>query len=263
MAEHYSRIHIRVSSVKVWERFEGNNDFDLQDIISFLTFSGKEGRTSCVLDNWSWRELELEDKVKALAKVLDRDGIVIADTHDINVDPYNYCVYYLGGRVRKKAFNWSKMYYETNIEDIPGWLNYGKFYKVSDKEKKVLINCGFIFADEIFAEFAADLEMPDKVYLRETGFENRPQIIENASLNQKVHFVHSGDSYDDLRLEVMNDQGSLGYLPSDVSDKIAPLFISNMLSCKARIVDLIKLSERNKHAKSPIVAISIETGIAR
>ena len=98
MSQYYSRIHIKVSSIKVWERFEGNNDFDLQDIISFLTFSGKEGSTSCVLDDWSWRELELEDMVKALAKVLDRDGIVIADTHNINVDRYNHCVYYLGGR---------------------------------------------------------------------------------------------------------------------------------------------------------------------
>ena len=130
----------------------------------------------------------------------------------------------------------------------------------------VVINVKSKTLSKIFNEFGLSLDMLKEIedyYGGETGFENRPQIIENASLNQKVHFVHTGDSYDDLRLEVMKDQGSLGYLPSEVSDRIAPLFISNMLDCKAQIVELTKLSERNKHAKSPIVAISIEIGIAR
>ena len=73
--------------------------------------------------------------------------------------------------------------------------------------------------------------------------------------------MHAKDSYDPLRLEVMSNCGSLGYLPSSVSDVIAPALLNKKLAYSARIADLVKLSKRNKHAKSPIVAISINAEI--
>ena len=152
MSEYYSRLHIRVSSPEVWKRFEGNHRFDLQDIIGYFPILAKEGATSFVINNWSWNEIELEDKVKVLKETLGQDGIVISDTNNISVDSYNYCVYYLGGRLRKKSFNRSNMFRETNIKDIPSWLNYGGFFKISEKEATVLSRCGLVFQDGRFEE---------------------------------------------------------------------------------------------------------------
>lgn len=152
MSEYYSRLHIRVFSPEVWNKFEGNRSYDLEDIIDYFPKLAEEGATSLVLNNWSWNEIELEDKVKVLKETLGQDGIVISDTNNISVDSYNYCVYYLGGRLRKKSFNRSNMFRETNIKDIPSWLNYGEFFKVSEKEEMVLSRCGLSFADGSYTE---------------------------------------------------------------------------------------------------------------
>ena len=63
-----------------------------------------------------------------------------------------------------------------------------------------------------------------------------------------------------LLLEVMSEEGSLGYLPSDVGDQLAPLLMNKRLIYRAVVEEVVPLSKRNKHAKSPIVAISIKIG---
>jgi len=59
----------------------------------------------------------------------------------------------------------------------------------------------------------------------------------------------------------MSDLGSLGYFPSDITDKIITFLINNQLNYTAKIVEVVPLSKRNKNAKSPIVAISIEAEV--
>lgn len=261
MSQYCSRLHIKVSSPEIWKKFEDVDDasFDLAEL-------AETNRTSFIIDDWSSMEDELTGIVGALAETLGPDGIIIADTTNINVDPYNYCIFYLGDDVHTDEFSVfgdeekGEMHFETNISDIPGWLSYGEFY-VSKEEKEQLFRCGIASAGGHFEEFSTNLDLPTKIYLRETSFKNRPNNIDETFIAEEVFFVHAKDSYDPMRLEVMNDLGSLGYLPSDVSDAIAPALLNKRLTYTAKVVDLVKLSNRNKHAKSPIVAISIEAEI--
>ena len=262
MSQYYSRLHIKVSSPKIWKKFEDEDDasFDLAEL-------AESDRTSFVIDGeWSSMENELTGIVEALAETLGPDGIIIADTTNINVDSYNYCIFYLGDRVRTVEFSIyreekkSEMHSETSITDIPGWLSYGEF-GVSKEEKEQLFRCRIASVDGHFEEYSMNLDLPAKIYLRETGFKKRPDNIEETFFDEEVYFVHAKDSYDPMRLEVMGDLGSLGYLPSEVSDAIAPALLNKRLTYTARVVELVKLSKRNKHAKSPIIAISIEAEV--
>jgi hypothetical protein len=247
-----------VSAPEVWSRFEEEDDasFDLAKL------ADKE-LTSFVIDEASWTESELKGIVRALAETLGKDGIIIADTHDINVNPYNYCVLYLGNGVYSEEFSIYRgrgkheMHRKTNISDIAEWLSYGEF-GVSDAEKDQLFRCGIALDGKKFYSFSKDLTFPKKIYLRETSFEKRSGAIENCVVGEEVYFVRAGNDYDSMRLEVFGELGSLGYLPSEVGDKVCVFLSNNKLKYTATIVDIVKLSQRNKHAKSPIVAISID-----
>ena len=263
MSQYFSRLHIKVSSPKIWSRFEGEDDasFGLAEL-------AETDHTSYVIDDeWSSREDKLTGIVSALSKTLGEDGIIIADTTNINVNPYNYCIYYLGAQVYTEEFSIysdkdkCEMHSEVSIGDIPGWLSYGEF-SISQKEKEVLFRCGIASVGGRFVEFSTDLEIPEQVYLRETSFRKRPDVIEQTVVGEEVYFVHSWDSYDPLRLEVMSDLGSLGYLPSEVSDKITPVLVNKRLTYTARVTEVIPASKRNKHAKSSIVAVSIEAEVS-
>lgn len=260
MSQYTSRIHIKVSSPKVWSKFEDEDDasFDLAEI-------AKTQRTSFIIDGeWSAVEDELKGVVEALSETLGEDGIIIADTTNINVDPYDYCILYLGSHVRTEEFARGKkaaMAFETSISDIPGWLRYGGFH-VSEKEKEVLFRCGISSIGGHFEEFSAGLELPEQIYLRETSFGKRPDTIEQTLAGEEVYFVHSRDSYDPLRIEVMSELGSLGYLPSEVSDQITPVLSAKRLKYTARVSEVVPASKRNKHAKSSIVSVHIDAEVS-
>ena len=101
MSQIYSRINIRVSSPKIWEKFIDEDDacFDLAELAN-------TNETSFVIDSeWSANDRELYGIVDALADTLGADGIIIADLTDINVDPFDYCIYYLGEEVKTKEFS--------------------------------------------------------------------------------------------------------------------------------------------------------------
>lgn len=263
MSQYYSRICIKVSSPEVWRRFEDEDDagFDLAELADTR-------HTKYVIDEACWVEGEIDGIVEALAETLGDEGIIIADTTNINVDPYNYCVYYLGECVETEEFSIYRheskceMFSETNISDIAGWLSYGGF-RVSESEKEQLFRCGISCSGKSFTEFNTELFLPNKIYLRETSFEGRAERIERCVLDEELYLVHASSKFDDSRLEVMGELGSLGYLPSEVSDSIAPFFLNNRLKYSAKIVDLVRLSVRNKHAKSAIVGIQIEAEICK
>ncbi len=262
MAQYYSRLHIKVFSPEVWKKFDDEDDAGFG-----LAGLAESGETSFVIDSeWPVTEYELTGIVEALAETLGADGIIISDATNINVDPYNYCVFHLGDGVRTEEFDICsqrkkcEMNSKTSITDISGWLNYGNF-SVSEKEKEQLFRCGIALFGGRFVEFSTTPSLPNKIYLRETSFKNRPDNIEETFIAEEVYFVHAECPEDSIRLEVMSDSGSLGYLPSEVSDVIAPALLNNRLNYTAKIVDLVKLSKRNKHAKSPIVAIGVEAEI--
>lgn len=261
MAQYESRVHIKVSSPSIWNRFKDTDDasYDLASLANTRDLS--------YISNDCYYEDDLFSIVEALSKTLGEEGIIIADTTNINIDPYNYCCYYLGDGVKTDYFsidcqkNKSEMFFNTSIYDIIEWLDYGEF-PLSDKEKEHLLKFGITSIGKTFKEFSTDIKLPDKIYIRETSFDGRTATIEKSLLNEEVYFTLAKNSYDPTRLEVKSELGSIGFLPSDVSDVIAPLLFSKKLDYKAYICELIPQSKRNKHAKSAIVAIHIDAVVS-
>lgn len=144
MSQYSARIHIKVATTDMWKKIQNTKypGFDFLDRIDM-------NDTSFVIDGeWSCQEDTLLSIVASLANSLGNEGIVIADTTNINVDPYDHCVYYLGDGVKATEFstfndtdNLGMMFFQTDIHNIAEWLKYGKF-NLSKKEKKQLKDCG-------------------------------------------------------------------------------------------------------------------------
>ncbi len=258
MSQVNTRLHIRVASHDVWKRFKKQDlsEYELEDLSEI-------DADSYVIDESSFDDIE--DIVRIISKVLGKDGIVIADLTDLNIDPFTECYFYLGERVRKASFieGYSNpdlccMAYETEIENIDKWLNYAKF-RTSEQEQQVMSSCGIVEINGNYKEIKKNITgLPQIAYLRETSMNNRAEVIEKSLIGEEVYFVEAANEYDPFRLEVFSELGSLGYLDSYISETIMPLMESKRLDYTARIAELVKLSERNKHAKSSIVGISID-----
>ena len=272
MSQVNTRLHIRVASYDVWKRFKKQDlsEYELEDLSEI-------DADSYVIDESSFDDIE--DIVRIISKVLGKDGIVIADLTDLNIDPFTECYFYLGERVRKTSLfyfylgkrvrkasfseGYSKpdlrcMAYETDIENIDKWLNYAKF-QTSEQEQQVMAACGIVEINGNYKEIKKNITgLPQIAYLRETSMNNRAEVIEKSLIGEEVYFVGAANEYDPFRLEVFSELGSLGYLDSYISETIMPLMESKRLDYTARIAELVKLSERNKHAKSSIVGISID-----
>ena len=94
MSQYASKLHIKVCSPDIWKRFEHADDAGLD-----LAKLAKAGRTSYINDigdECSYTEFELKELVNTIAGTLGKDGIIIACTTDINVDPYYQDFFYLG-----------------------------------------------------------------------------------------------------------------------------------------------------------------------
>lgn len=97
MSQVNTRLHIRVASYDVWKRFKKQDlsEYELEDLSEI-------DADSYVIDESSFDDIE--DIVRIISKVLGKDGIVIADLTDLNIDPFTECYFYLGERVRKASF---------------------------------------------------------------------------------------------------------------------------------------------------------------
>lgn len=275
MSQVNTRLHIRVASYDVWKRFKKQDlsEYGIEDLSEI-------DADSYVIDESSF--YDIEDIVRIISKVLGKDGIVIADLTDLNIDPFTECCFYLGERVRKTSLfyfylgkrvrkasfseGYSKpdlgcMAYEADIENIDKWLNYAKF-QTSEQEQQVMAACGIVEINGNYKEIKKNItDLPSIAYLRETSMNNRAEVIEKSLIGEEVYFVEAADEYDPFRLEVFSELGSLGYLDSYTGETIMPLMKSKRLDYTARIAELVKPSERNKHAKSSIVGISIDAKI--
>lgn len=95
MAQYKSRLNITVKEHSVWDKLKSVNwtEYDLdQSVIE------KNGTISIVDYNtsqWGIPERNLKKLVCEIAAAAPGECIIIADTHNENVDPYNYMVYYL------------------------------------------------------------------------------------------------------------------------------------------------------------------------
>ena len=258
MSQYSSRIQIKVVSPEVWNKFKDVDDAEFE-----LAELADQGYTAFVLDDWSCVESELEGIVSALAKTLGTDGVIIADTTNINVDPYAYIVYSAGYGVHDKYRNYSEYCFETSIADIIGCLNYKNHFSFSDDEVKVLNRLGIERVKEgkksFFRQLLVNEGLEDELFLTETRFQGRTERIENVKVGDAVHLEHDGSekSYQN-KVEVFSAEGSLGYLEETAADIMAPILDAGRKQCTAVVRNVLPVSKRSQRCKSAIISIHID-----
>lgn len=167
MAQWCGRIHIRVKESSDWRALTGihpnilkcigiEDGEEFEQLLSFNTrdwCASGEGEVffgdSYLANASNDFLLDTTFVVKTLADALRGRAVIIADTCDIDTDPFTSCRYYLGEGVKNALFSSlygdqrALMFDKANIEDISQWLSCGKF-KLSDSELDYL--------NEIFPE---------------------------------------------------------------------------------------------------------------
>lgn len=139
MSQYSTRINIKATSKDVWKKISTVNfeRYALSPELSHI-FENYEEQNFIIDGDLSMTERELETFVNNISFVCKSDQvIIIADTTNINVDPYTFCVYYLGSNVKTRCFEDGSpkcaMFDMTNIENISEWLEYGGF-RIYEKE---------------------------------------------------------------------------------------------------------------------------------
>lgn len=254
MAQYYSRIKIKVKSPSVWKRFK-----DIDDE-GFNLFELSETNSLCAQMDCSYYEEDLFNIVREFASIIDKDGIIIADTTNINVDPYDYCVYYFGVEVKDKYFSVlsdrrGNMFHETNINEMSNWLNYGKF-SITKKEKEFLSMFDIENVNNKYVEVNNNIILPDMVILEDNSDKERVENIEELSEVQQINLATIKEN-NELRVDVKSEKGSIGLLPRNICKDLIPIIDNDKYAYSIQIVELLKLSQRNKYAKSPIVGVKI------
>ena len=145
MSQYVSRIHVRVKEDKDFEVLEKLDfsktgvDFDAD----FLSSCDNDDLDYTIFGDASYMEDELFTIVKTISEALPGRVIVIADTTNINVDPYTYCVYSIGGKTQSVYFMRGKraeMFEYADISDIMEWLSFGRFH-LTDEENEFVKDC--------------------------------------------------------------------------------------------------------------------------
>ncbi len=263
--QYATNIHIRVADPQLWLKFKKiksswinwadnwNESFSWEEYAE----KGYKDYIDETESGGGCTEDELYDLIEQVADAVGNKGVVIATTYNINVDGYEQCYYYLGGHtVHDRCFNHDR-YWGIYTSDIAQWLTARRFWPDSDEEK-VLLQLGVSYNGNHYDNFDANFQTGETIYLRETGFSGRPEIIEKVSVGDEVILKPAPCKEDKQRLEAFTQVGSIGYLPSQISDNIEPLVKRGRFNFKVTVAKVTPLSKRNPFAKSPIVTISLQ-----
>jgi hypothetical protein len=258
MSQYSSRIHIKVTEPSVWEKFRDTDDgeFDLAEL-------AEEGVTSFVLDDWFCVESELEGIVSALVETLGKDGVIIADTTNINVDPYAYIVYSAGYGVHVKSHNYSEYCFETSIHDLTQCLSYKNHFSFDTKELKILWSIGIERIKEgrtfRFREILVNEGLEEEIFLTETRFEGRTQRLETVKPGDTVRLVHDEkDKTYKNKVEVFSEEGSVGLLDEKSAEIMASILDAGGKTYTATVKNVIPQSKRAPRCQTGIISIHIQ-----
>ena len=136
MSQYDTRIYVKVKNEKDWEKLNDLNFWDYNLADDFLDYvSGKQFYISS--GDWSCNETDLDDLI---AKIVERipNCFILADTHDYNVDPYNYCSYYINN-LKDSIYIDGDETWEIELTDIYDWCSAHNI-ELSDDDKEFIEN---------------------------------------------------------------------------------------------------------------------------
>lgn len=264
-----ARFYLKVNDRDVFKR--------LNDVTAF-GMTGEKLFGGCaseyVIDGeCSMTDSELYSLVAQIGIRLGEDGIVIGDCTSVSVDPFTYCAFYLGDRIRSKCFEigngrskrkerLSEMFSHTVIDKPHEWLTYAHF-SVSEREKKVLSEFGItVFGSKdgnVFEYTPPNLGLPEEIALTGTQYNGRTDRIEKINIGDSVVLVREPNSeWGENTIDVRTPDGSIGYLDQDACDKLAPLLDAGRINYTAAVARVVALSKRSRHCKTAIVTVCVK-----
>ena len=118
MSQYSSRIFIKVQDANDWKKLE---DIDVK---KYGFYSNPfENQTDDIFEincDWSCYEDEMIDFIEEIAARIP-NCLIIGDTTNINVDPYDFVVYYTGNCVYSDEID-GDMFWETEIDNPIEWM---------------------------------------------------------------------------------------------------------------------------------------------
>lgn len=264
-----SRLYLKVNARDVFKR--------LNDVTAF-GITGEKLFKGCVSEyvidgDCSMTDSELYSLVTQIVGRLGEDGIVIADCTSASVDPFTYCVFYLGDRIRSDCFEigsgkskrkeWlSEMLSHTRIDEPHEWLTYAHF-DVSNRGKKVLSEFGItVFRSKegnVFEYSTPNLGLTEEIALTGTQYNGRTDRIETIKVDVAVVLIREPDSeWGENTIDVGTSDGSIGYLDQDACDKLAPLIDAGRIKYTAAVARVVPLSKRSRHCKTAVVTVCVK-----
>lgn len=286
--EYVSRICVKVKENKDWEKLD-EVDFEYYDLYYKVSDIQKFGKKFYIDMEWSSFEDELDELVNDLSEALGENCIIIADTYNIDVDPYKYCLYYFGDGekdyyVPENQWKKAEKIGAVDIQKIDEWINTTKI-KLTPKEIEHLKEFGidYIKEEKKFVDREAEeekrkreeeerikeqealaleekklkknkeMELENVFYISPVGtqYENRPGRIENLKAGDEVEVIREKDNpYSETAILVLNKEGSLGHIPATDAKWMSYLIDAGILVIEKAIVDYVKpLSAFNNRKK--------------
>ena len=218
----------------------------------------KDRKSFCIDGDWSVTEKELLSIVQDIARILKYKCIIVADTWNIDVDPYKFCIYSFGSEVKYRNFenyNKIKLINNSDINSIASWLNATKI-RLTEKEKEYLqqnkieyvvdkkiyvdrleeekknkeeeqVLSKEIIQEEILKNKHIKNEDYDVFYFELVGtqFENREERIRKLNVGDIVDLIREKENlYDSKAVLIKNREGSIGHISSG-----STIFLSSMI----------------------------------
>ena len=138
MSQYNSRIFIKVKNISDWNKL---SDVDFTSCgFGCNPFTGHDTDTFIIDGDWSCFEDELEDMAQKITAHIP-DCLLIADTSDINVDPFAYIAYSLGNGYDCDNID-TDLQWESDISDPFGWFETAGI-TLQDAQKEFLNSFGF------------------------------------------------------------------------------------------------------------------------
>ena len=261
MSQYESRMHIMVSSPKEWEKLY-HLDLHRYEVYEKAEEAFDLQGTEWVISEWSCTEKKLKEFVTQIAEALGEEGIVFADTTNINEDPYAYIVYSAGYGVCAKRYGYDEFCFETDIYNLTEYLSYGKHFSFGELEIENLRRFGIERVKEgnkfSFRKILRNEGLNDDIVLTDTRFEGRTERIERVNCGDLLSLVHRKEENNPNCVDVLWNGESIGLLEADAADIMAPIIDAGEKEYMVTVSEVVPLSKRSKRCQTALVSVHIQ-----
>ena len=107
-------------------------------------------------------------------------------------------------------------------------------------------------------------DLPTSIRLVGIPYEGRNERIERLKTGESVQLVREPrNEYDSNAINVHSRLGSIGYIPAEIAEKLAPFLDRKRVDSIAAVETVIPLSQLERNARAGIVSIRMDYGIKK